>query len=267
MFENQVPILWEERFLRAASNFSASDTNGWPEEAIRRADSGDVEFFTDLLVFAAVMAPSVFRNIEVLSRDLLSKAPHREELAKIALMLVEDLSRGRVASRKVDSRRLAVIQEAAIGVLIQDLVTQGAVSCVRARRGNSDVFLAREGQSIYVHYLVDAEDVPGAWTINQHFLPYGRDAHEHFSFGTSGTLLSGSEVNSIEHVQDRCESISGNFNYMLFGRENHGLVELTIALDEKSHMDLFVEMIRSFSKALRIKPQVKKLATESNWNE
>jgi hypothetical protein len=209
------------------------------------------------------MAPSVFRNIEVLRRDVLSKAPHRDELAKIALMLVEDLSRGRVASRKVDSRRLAVIQEAAIGVLIQDLVTQGAVSCVRARRGNSDVFLAREGQSIYVHYLVDENDVPGVQSINQHFLP---NAHD-FSFAMGGTLLSGSEVNSIDQVQDRCESISGSFNYMLFGRENHGLVELTIALDEKSHMDLFVEMIRSFSKALRIKPQVKKLATESNWNE
>ena len=267
MFENQVPIHWEERFLRAASNFSASDTNGWQEEAISRADSGDVEFFTDLLVFAAIMAPSVFRNIEVLSRDVLSKAPYREEFAKIALMLVEDLSRGRVASRKVDSRRLAVIQAAAIGVLIQDLVTHGAVSSVRARRGNSDVFLAREGQGIYVHYLVDTEDVPGAWTINQHFLPYGRDAHEHFSFGTSGTLLSGSEVNSIDLAQDHGDSISWKFNYMLFGRENHGLVDLTIALDDKSHIGLFVEMIRSFSKTLRIKLQVKNLATESNCLE
>ena len=261
MFENQVPIDWEERFLRAASNFSIYDPNRWSEEAISRADSGDVEFFTDLLVFAAIMAPSVYRNIEVLSRDVLDLAPYREGLAKIALMLVENLSRGRVGTRRDDSRRLAVIQEAALGVLIQNLVTHGAVRCVRARRGNSDVFLAREGQSIYLHYLVDENDVPGAQSMNQHILP---NAHD-LSFAYSGTLLSGSETNSIDRVQDRCERISGGFNYMLFGRENHGLVELTIALEDKSHVNLFVELIRSFSKTLRIKLKVKNLATESEW--
>ncbi len=263
MFENQIPIHWEERFLRAASNFSPDGSTQWTDEAVRRADSRDEEFFADLLIFASIMAPSVFRNIEVLDSNVLAKAPYRFELAKTALMLIEDLAKGRVTSKRVDSRRLAVVQSAAIRVLIQELLLNGAVSCVRARRGNSDVFLAREGQSIYVHYLVDENDVPGVQSINQHFLP---NAHD-FSFAMGGTLLSGSEVNSIDQVQDRCESISGSFNYMLFGRENHGLVELTIALDEKSHMDLFVEMIRSFSKALRIKPQVKKLATESNWNE
>jgi hypothetical protein len=254
--ENLVPTLWEERFIRAASNFSPDGSVRWADEAVSRADSGDEEFFADLFIFASIMAPSVFRNIEILDSNVLAKAPYRFELAKTALMFIEDLARGRVTSKRVDSRRLAVVQSAAIGVLIQELLHNGSVRSVRARRGNSDVFLAREYQRVFVNYLVDVADVPGAWTINQHFLPYAEPEHEHFSFGVEGSLLSGSEATSTDRALGRVDFISGNFNYMLFGLENFGLVELTVAQDRISHLDLFAEMIRQFSKPLRIKIQV-----------
>jgi len=256
--ENLVPTLWEERFIRAASNFSPDGSMRWTDEAVRRADSRDEEFFADLLIFASIMAPSVFRDIEVLDSNVLAKARFRYELAKSALMFIEDLARGRVTSKRVDSRRLTVIQEAAIGILIREMLLDGPVTCVRARRGNSDVFLTREHETVFVHYLVDADDVPGAWSINQHFLPYGNQEHEVFSFGMGGSLMSGAEATPMFRARERFESISYNFNYMLFGRDNPGVVELTIDLDRNSHLNLFTEMLAEFSKTLRIKLQVKK---------
>lgn len=244
--------------MRSVSNFSPDGSVRWADEAVSRADSGDEEFFADLLIFASIMVPSVFRNIEVLGPTVLAKAPHREWLAKSSMMLIEDLGRGRVTSKRVDNRRLTVVQEAAIGILIQEMLLGGPVTCVRARRGNSDVFLTREYETVFVHYLVDGGDVPGAWSINEHFLPYGNQEHAAFSFGMGGSLLSGSETVSMFLARESVESISGNFNYMLFGTENHGVVELTIGLDRASHLDLLTAMLGKFSKTLRIKLQVKK---------
>jgi len=242
--------------MRASSNFVPDSTPAWWDEAIRRADSGDEKFFSDLLIFAAIMVPSAFRGIEFLDSTVLAKAPFRFELAKVALMFIEELSRGRVTSSRVDSRRLAVIQRSAIAILIENLFRHEAAFSIRARRGNSDVFLAREGSRVFVNYIVDTQEVPGAESINRHFLPSGIQQKSFDSWGRGGTILAGFEETSMDQVLDREHSIAWSFNHMTFGHEKTGLVDLAISFETGPHLNLFSEMLENFSKPLHMKLRI-----------